>query len=188
MKAEKVHLLALKPNEEPLEFINPGKCAFSNKAFFVDGGVKMALAPAFRSLTIAFVFGNIRSNATVPQEFACIFGVKGTVSIKEGVPICKLQVVKLAKQVFETVKQSVTIIMIASNHLAGRKNVAIGVRYWDDVAGFGLFSALIGDRFAPFFAALWLPSRLRIAKFSSYLILRMPAANRRSKLPSLLHL
>ena len=50
-----------------------------------------------------------------------------TVSIKEGVPIRKLQVVKLAKQLFETVKQSVTIIMIASNHLAGRKNVAIGV-------------------------------------------------------------
>ena len=188
MKAEKVHLLAFKPDEQPLEFINPGKSALSDKAFFVDGRVKMALAPTLCPFTIAFVFGNIRSNATVPQEFARIFGVKGTVSIKEGVRIRKFQMVKLAKQVFETVKQSVTIIMIASNHLAGRKNVAIGVRYRDDVAGFGRISALIGDRFAPFFAALWLPSRLRIAKFSSYLILRMPASNRRSKLPSLLHL
>ena len=188
MKAEKVHLLALKPDEEPLEFINPGKSAFSDKAFFVDGAVKMALTPALRPFTIAFVFRNIRSNATVPQEFARIFGVKGTVSIKEGVPIRKFQVIKLAKQVFETVNEGVTIIMIASNHLTRRKNVAIGVRYWDDVAGFRLFSALIGDRFAPFFAALWLPSRLRIAKFSSSLILRIPASNRRSKLPSLLHL
>ena len=175
MKAEKVHLLALKPDEKSLEFIDPGKRAFIDKAFFVDRAVKMALAPALRPFTIAFVFGNIRSNATVPQEFARIFGVKGTVSIKEGVSIRKLQVVKLAKQVFETVKQSVTIIMIASNHLARRKNVAVGVRYRDDVAGFRLFSALIGDCFAPFFAALWLPSRLRIARFSSYLTLRMPA-------------
>jgi hypothetical protein len=102
MKAEKVHLLALKPDEKPLEFINPSKRAFIDKAFFVDGGVKMAPA-----------------------------------------------------------------IMIASNHLARRKNVAVGVRYRDDVAGFRLFSALIGDCFAPFFAALWLPSRLRIATFSS---------------------
>jgi hypothetical protein len=128
MKAEKVHRLALKPDEQPLEFINPGKRAFIDKAFFVDGAVKMALAPALRPLTIAFVFGNIRSNATVPQEFAGIFGIKGTVSIKEGLPIRKVQVVELAKQVFETVNESVTIIMIASNHLAGRKNVAIGVR------------------------------------------------------------
>ena len=106
MKAEKVHLLALKPDEEPLEFINPSKRAFIDKAFFVDGGVKMAPAPALHPFTIAFVFGNIRSNATVPQEFARIFGVKGTVSIKEGVSIRKLQVVKLAKQVFEAVKQA----------------------------------------------------------------------------------
>jgi hypothetical protein len=188
MKAEKVHLLALKPDEKPLEFINPSKRAFSDKAFFVDSGVKMALAPALGPFTIAFVFGNIGSNTTVPQEFARIFGVKGTVSIKEGVSIRKFQVVKLAKQIFETVNEGVTIIMIASNHLAGRKNVAIGIRQRDDIAGLCLFSALIGDRFAPFFAALWLPSRLRIAKFSSYLILRIPAANRRSKLPSLLHL
>jgi hypothetical protein len=88
----------------------------------------MALTPALRPFTIAFVFGNIRSNATVPQEFARIFGVKGTVSIKEGVPIRKFQVIKLAKQVFETVNEGVTIIMIASNHLTRRKNVAIGVR------------------------------------------------------------
>ncbi len=89
MKAEKVHLLALKPDKEPLEFINPGKRAFIDKAFFVDGTVKMALTPALRPFPIAFVFGNIRSNATVPQEFARIFGVKGTVSSKEGVPIRK---------------------------------------------------------------------------------------------------
>ena len=188
MKAETIHPFALKPDEQPLEFINPSKCTFSHKALFVDSAVKMALAPALGSFTVAFIFGNIRPNATIPQQFARILGVEGAVSIKKGIAIREVQIVKLAKQIFETLNERITIIMIASNYLACRENVAIGIGQRDNVTGFGLFSTLIGDRFAPFFAALWLPSRLRIAKFSSYLTLRMPAENRRSKLPSLLHL
>ena len=77
------------------------------------------------------------------------------------------KLIKLLKQVFEASGQVVTIIMVPSNHFTAGNNEAIGVGYGDDIAGFGLFSTLIRDRFAPFFAALWLPSRLRIAKFSS---------------------
>ena len=127
MKAEKIHLLTLKPDEQPLEFINPGKCAFINKAFFVDSAVKMAFAPALGSFSVAFIFGNVRSNASIPQQFACILGVKGAVSIKKGIAIREFQVVKLAKQIFEMLNECVTIIMIASNHLTRRKNVAISI-------------------------------------------------------------
>ena len=178
MKAESVHLLALKPDEQPLEFIDPGKRAFHDKTFFVHRAVKMALAPALGTLTIAFVFRNIRSYTAIPKQFTGLFCIKRTIGIKVGVSVGEFTPIQLPKQLFEAIGQIITIIMIASNHFACGKNETIGVRYWDDIAGFGLFSTLIGDRFAPFFAALWLPSRLRTAKFSSYLILRMPASNR----------
>ena len=167
MKAERVHLLALKPDEQPLEFIDPGKRAFHDKAFFVHRTVKMALAPVLDTLTVAFVFRNIRSYTAIPKQFTGLFCIKRTIGIKVGVSIAEFKLIELPKQVFEPMSQLITIIMVASNHFACGKNETIGVRYRDDIAGFGLFSTLIGDRFAPFFAALWLPSRLRIATFSS---------------------
>ena len=167
MKAERVHLLTLKSDEKPLEFIDPGKRAFSNKAFFVNCAVKMALAPALGTLTIAFVFRNIRSYTAIPKQFTGLFCVKRTIGIKVGVSIREVKLIQLPKQVFEAIGQLITIIMVPSNHFACGKNETIGVRYWNDIAGFGLFSTLVGDRFAPFFAAQWLPSRLRIARFSS---------------------
>jgi hypothetical protein len=56
--------------------------------------------------------------------------------------------------------------VIAGNNLACRDDGAIGVGYGDDIAGFRFLASLIGDIFAPFLAALWLPSRLRIDKFN----------------------
>ena len=167
MKAERVYLLAFKPDEQPLEFIDPGKRAFHDKAFFVNRAVKMALAPALGTLTIAFVFRNIRSYTAIPKQFTGLFCIKRTIGIKVGVSVGEFTPIQLPKQVFEAIGQIITIIMVASHHFACGKNETIGVRYWDDIAGFGLFSTLIGDRFAPFFAALWLPSRLRIARFNS---------------------
>ena len=167
MKAERVHLLALKPDEQPLEFIDPSKRAFRDKAFFVHRAVKMALAPALGALTIAFVLRNIRSYTALPKELTGLFCIKRTIGIKVGVSIGEFKLIQLPKQVSYAIGQIITIIMVPSDHFACGKNETIGVSYWNDIAGFGLFSTLIGDRFAPFFAALWLPSRLRIAKLSS---------------------
>lgn len=167
MKAQRVHFLALKPDEQPLEFIDPSKRAFRDKAFFVHRTVKMALAPALGALTIAFVLWNIRSYTAIPKQLTRLFCIECTIGIKIGVSIGEFKLIQLPKQVFETIRQLITIIMVPGDHFACGKNETIGVSYWDDIAGFGLFSTLIGDRFAPFFAALWLPSRLSIAKFSS---------------------
>jgi len=167
MKAEKIDLLALKPNQQTLEFVDPCKGSFSHKALFVHGWVKMALAPTLCPFAIALIFRDIRSYAAIPEQLTRLFCVKRTICIKVGVRICEFKLIKLLKQVFQASGQLVAIIMVPSNHFSGGNNEAIGVGYWDDIAGFSLFPALIGDRFAPFFAALWLPSRLRIAKFSS---------------------
>src|SRR5258706_5792833 len=167
MKAEKIHLLALKPDQETFEFVDACKGSFRRKALFVHGWVKMALAPTLGTLTIAFVFRNIRSYTAIPKQFTGLFCVKRTIGIKVGVRIREFKLIELPKQVFEAIIQLITIIMVPSNHFACGKNETIGVGHWNDIAGSRLFSTLIGDRFAPFFAALWLPSRLRIATFSS---------------------
>jgi len=167
MKAEKIDLLALKPDQQTFEFVEPCKGSFSHEALLVHGRVKMALAPALGAFAVALIFRDIRSYTTIPEQFTRLVCVKSTICIKVGVRICEFKPIKLLKQVFQASSQVVTIIMIPSNHFTAGNNEAIGVGYWDDIARFGLFPTLIGDRFAPFFAALWLPSRLRIAKFSS---------------------
>ena len=167
MKAEKIHLLTLKPNQQTLEFVDPCKGSFCHEALFVHGWVKMALAPTLCPFAIALIFRDIRSYTAIPEQLTRLFCVKRTICIKVGVRIGEFKLIKLLKQAFQASGQLVAIIMVPSNHFSGGNNEAIGVGYGDDVAGFGLFSTLIGDRFAPFFAALWLPSRLRIAKFSS---------------------
>ncbi len=97
MKAERVHLLALKPDEKPLKFIDPGKRAFSDKAFFVHYAVKMALAPALGALTIAFVFWDIWSYTAIPKEFTSLLCVKRTIGIKVGVSIAEFKLIELPK-------------------------------------------------------------------------------------------
>jgi hypothetical protein len=77
--------------------------------------------------------------------------------------------------------------MLTSNNLLGRKNVAIGIRQGQNVTGLGFLAALIADCFAPFFAALWLPSRLIADTFNSPRIVIILASNSRWKLPSRLH-
>ena len=167
MKAEKIDLLALKPDQQTLEFVDPGKGSFRHKALFVHGWVKMALAPTLWPFAIALIFWDIRSYTAIPEQFTRLFCIKRTIGIKVGVRIGEFKLIKLLKQGFQASGQVVAIIMVPSNYFTGGNNEAIGVGYWDDVAGFGLFPTLIGNRLAPFFAALWLPSRLRIAKFNS---------------------
>jgi hypothetical protein len=167
MKAKKILLLTLKPDQEPLEFVDPCEGSFVHEAFFVHGCVKMTLAPTLCVLAITLIFRDIRSYTAIPEQLPGLFCVKCAICIKIGVSIREFKMIELPKQVFEPVGQVITISVVASNHFTCGKNEAIGVRYGENVAGFGLFSALIGDRFAPFFAALWLPSRLRIAKFNS---------------------
>ena len=95
MKAERVHLLALKPNEQPLEFIDPSKRAFCDKAFFVHRTVKMALAPALGTLPIAFVFRNVRSYTAIPKQFTGLFCIKRTIGIKVGISIGEFKLIQL---------------------------------------------------------------------------------------------
>lgn len=87
----------------------------------------MALSATLRTLSITLVFGNIRTNASIPQHLACLFGVKCTVSVKEGVVIDKPELVKLPEDVFQPRSEVVTVIVITSNDLTRGKNKAVCV-------------------------------------------------------------
>ena len=175
MKAHPIHLSALKAHEQALKLVDPGKGSLADKALLVHGLVEMTLPPTFHALTIALIFRNIGLHSSVPQELACRFGVKTTVTIKKCVCIIQSKRIELAKNALQPVDELVVVVMIASDDLACCQDKAIGVGQRKDVAGFGFLSPLIGDFFAPFFAALWLPSKLRIDKLSSYFILSTPA-------------
>ena len=124
----------------------------------------------------------------IPEQLPCSTGIKAAICIEESALIVQSVPFHVGNQILEFLFQLVAVIMIARNNPSCRDDRAIAVGYWQDSAGFGLLSPLVGDRFAPFFAALWLPSRLSADKFSSPLMVRILASKSRCRLPSLLHL
>ena len=95
MKAEKIDLLALKPNQQTLEFVDPCKGSFVHEAFFVHGFVKMTLAITLCVLAIALIFRNIRSYTAIPEQFTRLFCIKSTICIKIGIRIGEFKLIKL---------------------------------------------------------------------------------------------
>ena len=188
VESQTIGNFAFKSNQQGLEDVNPGEGSFTDKAAFVHIMVEMSLPSAFDGLSIALIFNNIGNNPTIPQHLPGFPRVKATISIEERAFIVEVTALHVLEQLIDRLFQIITIIMIACNERGCGNNVSLFVRYWQNIAGLGFLSSLIGNFFAPFFAALWLPSRLISDKFNSPLIVMILASNRRCKLPSRLHL
>ena len=124
----------------------------------------------------------------IPQHLACRASIEAAIRIEKGTCILQSTAFQVRKDVLQLLYKLITVIMIPSNNSSRRNDVSLRVSYWQDVAGLGFLSALIGHGFAPFFAALWLPSRLISDKFKSPVIVMILASKSLCKLPSLLHL
>ena len=188
MEAETVRRFPFKADQQGLEFVNPGECSLTHETVSIDLAVKMSFAATLHKLSVAFIFCNIGDQPMIPEQLPCRTGIKTAIGIEEGTFIIQLIPLHVSNQVLEFLFQIIAVIMIARNNPSCRDDRAIAVGYWQDIAGFGLLSPLVGDRFAPFFAALWLPSRWISDKFNSPLTVTILASKSRCKLPSLLHL
>ncbi len=188
MESQTIGYFAFKSNQQGLEYVNPGEGSFTDKAMFVHITVEMTLPSAFDGLSVALVFSNVGNNAAVPQHLPCFTRVKATIRIEVCAGIGEFTPLHVLEQLRDRCLQVITIMMIACNRPCRRNNVSLFVRYWQNIAGLGLLAALIGYGFAPFFAALWLPSRLISDKFKSPLMVMVLASKSFCKLPSLLHL
>ena len=188
MESQTIGCFAFKSNQQGLEYVNPGEGSFTDKAMLVHIAVEMTLPSAFDGLSVALVFSNVGKNAAVPQHLPRFTRVKATISIETCTGIVELTPLHVLEQLLNRCFQIVTIIMVARYQLCRGNNIAVLGGYWQNIAGLGLLASLIGDCFAPFFAALWLPSRLISDKFNSPLMVMILASNSFCKLPSLLHL
>lgn len=188
MESQTIGRFAFKANQQGLEYVNPGERPFTDKAMFVHISVEMPLPSAFDGLSIALVFSNVRNNSTVPQHLSRTARIKATISIEERTLVVKFTPLQVLEQLLDRCCEIVTIIMIACNQLCRRDNVSLSVGNRKNIRGLRFLSTLIGYGFAPFFAALWLPSRLISDKFNSPLIVMILASKSFCKLPSLLHL
>ena len=187
VEAQTIGRFAFKSNQQGLEDVNPGEGAFTDKAVFVHITVELALPSAFDRLSIALIFNNIGNNPTIPQHLPGFPRVKATISIEERTVIVEVTALHVLEQLLDRFFQVITIIMMTCNQGGGGDNVSLFIRYWQYITSLSFLSSLIGDGFAPFFAALWLPSRLIADKFNSPLIVMILASNSRCKLPSRLH-
>ena len=179
---------ALKTDQQGLEFVNPGEGTLAHKAIFVHHRVEMAFASALHVFAIALVFRNIGFDTAIPQQFACFARIKRTISIEIGAMVVQTTAFHIIETVDNLLFEIITVIMLPCKYSRRGNNVPVRIGYWQDVTGLSFLSPLIADGFAPFFAALWLPSRLSTDKFNSPRMERILASKRRCKLPSLLHL
>lgn len=187
MESQTIRRFALKSNQQGLEFINPGEGSLTDEAMLVHVWVEIPFPPTLDGFAVALIFCNVGFDPTVPQHFPGCARIKAPIHVEYGSLVVQSTAFHVSEYVFELLFKLIAVIMVASNDTCCRNNIAISVSYWQDVAGFGLLSPLIGNRFAPFFAALWLPSRLSSDKFNSPLIVMILASKSRCRLPSLLH-
>ena len=187
MESQTIGCFAFKSDQQGLEYVNPCKRSFTHKTTFVHNTVEMTLAPALNLFSITLVFNNVGNNPAVPQHLPGFPRIKAAVSIEECASIVEFTPPHVLEQLPDRFFQLVTIIMVAGKQRCCRDNEPVCVRYWQNIAGLGFLSALIGDFFAPFFATLWLPSRLISDKFNSPFIVMILASKSFCRLPSLLH-
>lgn len=147
----------------------------------------MSFSPALDGLSVALVFRNVGDDAMIPQYLSCSPTIKGTICIEERSLDIEPAAFHIFEQLLELSLQLKCIIMLTSHNVCCRNDVPVGICYWQNIAGLRSLPTLIADFFAPFFAALWLPSRLISDKFNSPLIVRILASNSRCRLPSRLH-
>ena len=188
MKAETIGCFPFETDQQGLEFVNPGKRSLTYEASLVHRLVETSFSSTFDAFPIALVLRNVRNNATIPQQFSCCSRVKAAIGVEE----CTFIVQSTPLEVFEDVLQLLfefkAIVVLSCDDTRRGDDRTVLVGHWEDITGFGFLSALIADAFTPFFAALWLPSRLSSDKFTSPRMKTMLPSNSRWRLPSLLHL
>ena len=84
MEAKAMSRFPLKPNQQGLEFVNPGERSLTDKATFVHNRIEVSLASTFDLLSIALVLCNIRLDPAIPQDLARISRVKAAIRIEDG--------------------------------------------------------------------------------------------------------
>jgi hypothetical protein len=188
MESEPIAVFAFEPDQQCPKLINPGKRSFNHEPLLVDLAMKLSLSPTFEPFAIAFVLRNVGTHPSVPEQFPCFSRIKCSISVKEGTFVVQPTSLHIFEQLVDCLFEGETIIMLPCNDIGRGDDEAISVDQRNDIAGLGFLSPLISNTFAPFLATVWLPSRLSADKFNSYLIDRIPASQRRWRLPSRLHL
>ncbi len=179
MESEPIHILTLKSNQQRPEFVNPSKGPFNDEPLLVHLTIELPLPSTFDCFSVAFVLWNGGTHASIPQHLPCFSCVKTAIRVEQGRLILQTIALQISKDLGDGCSQVLAVIMTTTNDLTCSHNVAIPVNHWNDVAGLRFLSPLILDTFSPFFATVWLPSRLRTDNFTSYLIDRIPASNKR---------
>ncbi len=179
MESKTICCFAFKADQHGLEFVNPCEGTLTHKAMLVHVGVEMSFPAPFCGSSITFVLRNVGFYTTIPQQLACCACVKRAICIEKGIMVIQPAAIHVVEDVLELLCKLVAVMLLTSNDPRCRDNVAVRICYWQNIAGLCFLSALVATCFAPFFAALWLPSRLSSDKFNSPLIVMILASKSR---------
>ncbi len=188
MESEPIAVFALESDQQCPKLINPGKRSFNDEPLLVDLAMKMSLSPTFGPFAIPLVLRNVGTDPSIPEQLPSFSRIKGSISVEEGTFVVQPTALHVFEQLINRRFEVEAIIMLPCNDIGGGDDEAMPLDQRYDITGLGFLSPLISNTFAPFLATVWLPSRLRADKFNSYLIDRIPASQRRWRLPSRLHL
>ena len=187
MEAETIGRFALEADQQGLELVNPRERALTDEAMFIHDRVEMTFPSALDRFSVARVFGDVWCDATVPQQLARRPRIKTTIHVEDSTFVVQFTAPHVSKDLVELLCKGIAVIMVACNHPSSGNDITVAIGYRQDVARLRLLSALIGNFFAPFFAALWLPSKLSSDKFNSPRTETILASKSRCSLRSWLH-
>src|SRR3712207_3480480 len=148
----------------------------------------MSFPSTFCTFSITLILRNVGNDATIPQQLTGCTGIEAAISIKQGTFIVQFAPLQVFEHVLQFLFKLKAVVVLSSYDAGCGDDRTVFIRHREDITGFGFLAALIANAFAPFLAALWLPSRLSSDIFNSPRMETMLASKRRWRLPSLLHL
>ena len=82
VSSQETSIVPFKPNEQPLEFVDPGESTFGGKATAIDCCVEEPLTTSFGLLAIALILWNVGNHAVIEASFASFAGIEGRISVE----------------------------------------------------------------------------------------------------------
>lgn len=82
MSPQEASIVPFKPNQQPFEFVDPGKRTLGTKSILVDVGIEKALPTPFGLLPITRILGNVGDQAVIEASFTGFSGIKAHIGVE----------------------------------------------------------------------------------------------------------
>lgn len=151
MSAKKVGVFAVITDEQRSKLVNPSETAFRGETLFVNERVEEPFSSPLGLFTVALIRADVGNDLMIETDFAGFERIKGAIGIEVRSGNRQSQALHPGKGILEMPLEVESVMMVARDDPGRSHDKALRVRNRQNVRGFGAFSVLVSDTFAPFF-------------------------------------